>query len=250
VKVTLLAGWGQLIAKGHLRDIIAGSRRFQGERKSGMTDVEARAQERAHWAVFFRQWLKNPLRMASVVPSGQQLARRMVDAMPRGTRRVVELGAGTGVVTQALIRHGIATSDLLVVELNAALHALLKRRFPGVAVACSDARNLRELEALSPGIGRVDAVLSSLLAIPKDVQRDILASAFDVLRPGGVFIQYTYGLASPLDDGVARQLGLRCRSAGWAWRNLPPAQVFVYARASGTGTAGGTRPLGEQESQI
>jgi phosphatidylethanolamine/phosphatidyl-N-methylethanolamine N-methyltransferase len=197
-----------------------------------MTDVETSVREHAHWAIFFRQWLKNPLRMASVVPSGQQLARRMVNAMPQGTRRVIELGAGTGVMTQALIRHGIAASDLLVVELNEALHALLQRRFPGVAVACSDARHLRELVELSPDIGHVDAVLSSLglLAIPKDVQRDILASAFDVLRPGGVFIQYTYGLASPLDDSVAQQLGLRCRSTGWAWRNLPPAQVFVYTR--------------------
>jgi phosphatidylethanolamine/phosphatidyl-N-methylethanolamine N-methyltransferase len=213
-----------------------------------MTDVETGARERAHWAIFFRQWLKNPLRMASVVPSGQQLARRMVAAMPPDTRRVIELGAGTGVMTQALIRHGVARSDLLVVELNEALHALLQRRFPGVAVACSDARHLRELVEPASGAGRVDAVVSSLglLAIPKGVQHDILAAAFDVLRPGGVFIQYTYGLASPLDEGVARQLRLRCRSTGWAWWNLPPAQVFVYSKEPGTEAADGAHPAGKQ----
>jgi phosphatidylethanolamine/phosphatidyl-N-methylethanolamine N-methyltransferase len=185
--------------------------------------------------------------MASVVPSGQQLAMRMVAAMPPDTRRVIELGAGTGVMTQALIRHGVARSDLLVVELNKALHALLQRRFPGVAVACSDARHLRELVEPSPGVGRIDAVLSSLglLAIPKEVQRDIFAAAFDVLRPGGVFIQYTYGLASPLDEEVARQLGLRCRSTGWAWRNLPPAQVFVYSKEPGMEATDDVRSAGK-----
>lgn len=186
----------------------------------------------SHRGLFFRQWLKSPLRMASLVPSGRQLAQRMVAAMPMGAGRVVELGAGTGVMTQALFHHGVMGRNLLVVELNEAFHALLQRRFPEATVVCSDARHLRELVDASPIAGKVDAVLSSLglLAMPRDVQRDILRAAFDVMRPGGMFIQYTYGFSSPLVDSVAAELKLRCQSMGWAWRNLPPARIFAYSR--------------------
>jgi phosphatidylethanolamine/phosphatidyl-N-methylethanolamine N-methyltransferase len=187
------------------------------------------------WLTFFRQWLKDPMRTASVAPSGRQLVRMMVAALPAGARCVVELGAGTGVITEALVAGGIAPDRLLVVEMNTVLHAMLRRRFPAARVLCADARRLGELVGADGafGPGRVDAVLSSLglLAMPRTLQRDIVAAAFAVLRPGGVFVQYTYGLAGPLADEVLEQLGLRCESAGLAWRNLPPARVFVYTRA-------------------
>jgi phosphatidylethanolamine/phosphatidyl-N-methylethanolamine N-methyltransferase len=51
-----------------------------------------------------------------------------------------------------------------------------------------------------------------------------------VLRPGGVFVQYTYGLRSPLDEHVRKELRLRCERVGMVWRNLPPAQVYAYSR--------------------
>lgn len=205
--------------------------------KEGMMD-EVRAGATvslpAQWAVFFRQWLKNPLSMASVVPSGRQLAQLMAAALPRDAGCVVELGAGTGAITEALIRHGVAPGNMLVVEMNAVLHGMLEQRFPRAEVLCGDACQLHDLVDRSAGLasGQVDAVVSSLglLAIPRPVQRAILAGAFEVLKPGGVFVQYTYGLSGPLDRRIARQLGLVCRSAGWAWRNLPPARVFVYSR--------------------
>jgi phosphatidylethanolamine/phosphatidyl-N-methylethanolamine N-methyltransferase len=183
---------------------------------------------------FFRQWLKNPRSMASIFPSGRQLGRLMVAALPASSRHVVELGAGTGAITDALIKHGIPPQQLLAVEMNPVLHDVLAKRFPQLHLAHGDARHLADLVAQS-GIfvrNKVDAVFSSLgmLSMPKELQRDIVAAAFDVLHAGGVFIQYTYGLASPLDDEVRVKLGLRCASAGLAWRNLPPARVFVYTR--------------------
>lgn len=188
------------------------------------------------WLAFFRQWLKDPRRVASVAPSGRQLARMMAGALPRDACSVIELGAGTGAITEALIDDGIVPDRLLIVEMNAVLHRMLQRRFPGAHVACADARNLGELVECHAGFaaGGVDAVLSSLglLAMPIATQRDIVAAAFRVLRPGGVFVQYTYGLAGPLAEEVRWRLGLRCDQVGLAWRNLPPARVFVYTRAA------------------
>jgi len=66
--------------------------------------------------------------------------------------------------------------------------------------------------------------------MPASVQHDILAAAFEVLRPRGVFVQYTYGPSRPVAPQVCATLGLRARRHGWAWRNLPPARVYVYSR--------------------
>ncbi|OOG55552.1 hypothetical protein B0E48_12990 [Rhodanobacter sp. C03] len=190
---------------------------------------------RMRWLTFFRQWLKNPRSMASVAPSGRQLGALMAAALPSGVRHIVELGAGTGAITDAVVRHGIPQQQLLAVEMNPVLHELLARRFPQLHLAHGDARHLPELVDRSGAFvcGEVDAVLSSLglLSMPKELQHDILDAAFKVLRAGGVFIQYTYGLTSPLNDEVRQQLGLRSTSVGLAWRNLPPARVFVYTRS-------------------
>src|ERR1700753_11338 len=83
---------------------------------------------------FFRQWLKNPMAMAALSPSGQQLTRQMIAELPQDTRRVVDLGGGTGVFTRALLSHGIAADDLLVLELNDELFKHLRTRFPDAHV--------------------------------------------------------------------------------------------------------------------
>lgn len=190
---------------------------------------------RPHWLVFLGQWLKDPRRMASVTPSGRQLGRLMAAALPPDTQHVVELGAGTGAITQALLRHGIEPRSLLAVEMNPVLHRCLQRRYPETHAVCGDARHLGSLVQATGDLvpGQIDAVCSSLglLAMPHTLQHDILAAAFQVLRPDGVFIQYTYGFGHPLANNVSKKLGLTCRSTSLAWRNLPPARVHVYYRA-------------------
>jgi phospholipid N-methyltransferase len=184
--------------------------------------------------IFFRQWLRNPRAMASVSPSGRQLAREMVIRIPPQARRVIELGAGTGVFTRAVLEHGIAPADLLVVELNAELHRLLERRFPGVAVVHGDARDLRGIAGRTGFAltGEVDAIVSGLgfLAMRRGVQRAILDEVFTLLGPGRPLIQFTYAPRNPLPRALIDELGLEVRRAGFAWRNMPPAMVYVYVR--------------------
>src|SRR5690242_5882043 len=144
---------------------------------------------------FFREWLRNPFAMAAVSPSGRQLASLMMEQLPAGAERVVELGGGTGAFTRALLEHGIQPRNLLVVELNAALHQYLRERFPGVHVENGDARNVHEIAAGCGLLGEsdaVDAVVSGLglLSMSRNTQREILRSAFEVLSPRGRFIQF------------------------------------------------------------
>ena len=187
----------------------------------------------AGWT-FFRQWLKNPLRVAAISPSSRQLARQMMKQLPRHCRRVIELGGGTGVFTQALIDHGLAPAELLVLELNEELHQHLIRQFPHSRVVCGDAGNLRQI-AREHGFGedqRADAIISGLglLSMPRQTQQAILEAAFDSLQPEGRFVQFTYGPANPVAREVIEALELSTRRASFTWWNVPPATVYVYQR--------------------
>ncbi|HEY2346724.1 MAG TPA: methyltransferase domain-containing protein [Xanthomonadaceae bacterium] len=200
-----------------------------------MNDRADTTADRAHAWTFFRQWLKNPIKMASITPSGQQLAGMMMAELPTGARRVVELGGGTGVFTAALLKHGIAPQDLMVVELNPELSIHLQRLFPQARVVQGDARELARI-ATDNGFaegGPVDAIVSGLgmLSMPKTLQRDIVAAAFACIRPGGHFVQFTYGPAVPIAQDVVDALDLQARKGATAWRNLPPATVYVFTRS-------------------
>ena len=191
------------------------------------------ALRQTRWA-FFRQWLKNPLGVAAVSPSSPQLARQMIAALPPKASRLIELGGGTGAITSELLRHGIAAEDLLVLELNEAMHQTLRQRFPGLRLHLANAADVRRL-ALSSGFldaGPADAVVSGLglLSMPRALQREIVAEAFACLRPDGRFVQFTYGPASPVAREVLDELGLIGRRVSFTWWNVPPATVYVYER--------------------
>jgi phosphatidylethanolamine/phosphatidyl-N-methylethanolamine N-methyltransferase len=184
--------------------------------------------------LFFRQWLKNPLSIAALAPSGVQLAGMMTAELPHGAQRVIELGAGTGVFTRAMLDSGIVPDQLLVVELNEELYGHLRNQFPDAHVVCGNACDLTNLVTAGnfAGAGEVDAIVSGLglLNMSRDLQRSIMQSAFDVLKPGGSFIQFTYSPKPPLSRELLDELGITVRRGGFAWRNIPPASVFVFSR--------------------
>jgi len=187
-------------------------------------------------ALFFRLWLKDPFKIGAVAPSSRDLARAMANLVPESSHYpIVELGGGTGVVTQALLDRGIAPGNLIVVEREAALHDLLQHRFPEVRVVCGDAAHLGAL--LHPhGVSKVSAIVSGLplLVFRKSVQQEIVAAAFALLERGGPFIQFTYGPFSPLPR---KELGLIGRVRKRILNNLPPASIWVYQRATETRAA-------------
>ncbi|WP_119717742.1 class I SAM-dependent methyltransferase [Cognatilysobacter tabacisoli] len=188
---------------------------------------------------FFRQWLKNPLRTAALLPSSAELAAAMIAAMPDGVRRVIELGGGTGAITAALLDAGIDADDLLVLELNEELHAHLRARFPRVRAVLGDARSLERLadEAGYLAGGRADAIVSGLglLSMPPPLQQEILEAALACLRDDGVLVQFTYGPIAPVADAVAEALGLTVERGDFVLRNVPPATVYVYRHAGAPG---------------
>jgi Phospholipid N-methyltransferase len=95
---------------------------------------------------FIRSWLEKPLAIGAVKPSGKVLARTMAQYVdPDSDGPVIELGPGTGPVTQALVEQGVDPSRLVLVEFNAAFCRLLRARYPQATVVQGDAYGLRRL---------------------------------------------------------------------------------------------------------
>ncbi len=202
-----------------------------GSRRNG----DRSARDQALVWTFFRQWLKNPLSMAAVSPSSRELAQKMLRELPHGAKRVIELGGGTGVFTQAMLDQGIEADDLFVLELNEALHQHLRQRFPQARIVCGDARDLK-LHVERSGFadnGPADAVISGLglLSMPKTTQREILEAAFSLMSAHGRFIQFTYGPTNPVSREVMRELDLVSHRASFTLWNVPPASVYVVSRS-------------------
>ena len=183
---------------------------------------------------FFAQWLRNPRQVAAIAPSGTELVAAILDELPPGTRRVIELGGGTGAITRALLGSGIPDEGLLVLELNPSMHEQLARDFPRSSVLLGDAADLPRLARASGYLdaGPADAVVSGLglLGMERDMQARILRAAFECLRPDGAFVQFTYGPMSPIGDELRDELGLLARHGAFVLRNVPPATVWTYRR--------------------
>src|SRR6478672_11312051 len=127
--------------------------------------------EPAGKALFLKRWLRRPFAMGAVVPSGRLLAEAMacrtVSEIQGHDGHVIELGAGTGQVTKALLAAGIPGDRLALVERDPELAAFLRRHFRGPKIIEGDAARLPRLLA-AHGVDRVAAVVSSLplLSLP------------------------------------------------------------------------------------
>src|SRR5271170_3598367 len=90
--------------------------------------------------VFLREWFANPQRTGSVAPSSPQLAAAMSQWLPSDPESfVLELGPGTGAVTQALIEHGLREDRLVAIERNPKMARLLREKFPHAQIITGDA---------------------------------------------------------------------------------------------------------------
>jgi phosphatidylethanolamine/phosphatidyl-N-methylethanolamine N-methyltransferase len=177
-------------------------------------------------ALFLRRWLANPLQMGSVVPSSPALCRRVVQQVRRsGDEWVVELGAGTGVISRALLAGGVPAERLVVVEIVPSMAGHLRAILPGVEVIAGDARALPELLP-RPRHGRIGTVICGipLVLLPVLQQRRFI-DAMLAVAPGRGFLHYSYCATSPLPW---RKHGLAAKREAWTPLNLPPASVWRY----------------------
>jgi phosphatidylethanolamine/phosphatidyl-N-methylethanolamine N-methyltransferase len=178
---------------------------------------------------FLKTWIESPRLTGAVYPSSRFLARAMARAVGSiGEGLVVELGPGTGPVTKALIEEGVPAEQLVLVEYEASFCRLLGERFPGVTIVQGDAYALRRtLADLTDQ--PIRAIVSSLPLLNQPSARRValIDDVFTLMPPGGVFVQFTYGMASPIPRGAGAGR-FSARATAPIWLNVPPARVWTY----------------------
>jgi phosphatidylethanolamine/phosphatidyl-N-methylethanolamine N-methyltransferase len=178
---------------------------------------------------FLRSWIEKPLHMGAVMPSGRVLARTMAQYVDiKSSGPVVELGPGTGAITNALIERGVDQKRLVLVEYNPGFCALLRDRYPHAKVVQGDAYKLRDSlwDVLNVP---ASAVVSGLPLVTKPMltRLKLIRDAFLALAPGAPFVQFTYSVAPPIPKSLP---GVSTEASERIWMNLPPARVWVYRK--------------------
>jgi phosphatidylethanolamine/phosphatidyl-N-methylethanolamine N-methyltransferase len=185
----------------------------------------------ANSTVFLREWVVNPQRTGAVAPSSPQLGAAMARWLPRNPESyVLELGPGTGAVTDALLKRGLREDRIIAIEHNSTLARLLRKKFPCARIITGDAWQLDELlRDLPDPVVSVGAVISSLplLNFPKE-QADALAQKIRaVLEPRGRWVQYSYQIVKSRSRGAD---DFKLLASKIVWFNLPPARVSVFQK--------------------
>ncbi len=179
--------------------------------------------------LFFRRWLANPLQMGSIIPSSPALCAKIAKLVTLAEDEVVvELGAGTGVISRALLAHGVPPERLVVVEIVRDMADHLRSVLPGVNVICGDAFELSRAlpERLHGKVGTAICGIP-LVMLPLEQQQRFV-DAVESVAPGRGFLLYTYCITSPLPYG---KLNLTAKREAWTPLNFPPASVWRYRPA-------------------
>jgi phosphatidylethanolamine/phosphatidyl-N-methylethanolamine N-methyltransferase len=194
-------------------------RRFE-ERNGIRLDDEVR---------FIRSWFEKPLSIGAVTPSGRVLARAMASYVdPTAPGPVIELGPGTGPITEALVAQGVDPARLVLVEYDPTFCRLLRQRYPAATVVQGDAYSLKRLLG-GLGLPPASAVVSGLPLFTKPLKRrlKLLQDGLGLLAPAAPFVQFTYAAVAPIPRKLARA---RAEASERIWMNIPPARIWVYRR--------------------
>lgn len=159
----------------------------------------------SEYGTFFREFRRHFRDTGSIVPSSVFLARALASELraPRRPCRILEVGPGTGSVTDQILKHLLPGDRLELVELNCHFVSLLERRFN------QDARFRAHRHQTSlihsaveelPGDGIYDVIISGLPLNNFSVAqvRDIFRVYNRLLRPGGTLSYYEYALVRQL----------------------------------------------------
>jgi phosphatidylethanolamine/phosphatidyl-N-methylethanolamine N-methyltransferase len=194
--------------------------------------VKSEALARRRPLLFLRQYLRSPLKVGAIAPSGQRLARAMVEALaPEPGDLVVELGPGTGVFTRALLARGVAPERLVLIEFDRGFATQLRHDLPNVTVIHGDAKELTRILS-ARGHKGVKRIISGLpfRSLPKPEGAAIARAIGQVLEPGGILAQFSYFNIPPLPPEESQAAGLHGARGRIVLRNIPAAFVWRYSK--------------------
>lgn len=173
---------------------------------------------------FSLNFLRNPLRNASIVPSSAAATRAMLQGIDfSAVASVVELGPGTGVFTREIVKRCRPDTKLLLIELEESYVRILRREFGArVMIEQANAHRLDELLA-KHDIQKVSLIVSGLpVSLPESMAEELLLSIKAHTTRGTIFRFFTYN--PPFMRRAYKNLPVR--KIALVLKNFPPLWVY------------------------
>ena len=181
--------------------------------------------------LFLQELVNRPRQVGAILPSSKKLAVAMARWLPpQRDAYVLELGPGTGVVSEALLERGLREDRLIAIEMSPKMADHLRQRFPRAHIITGDAFQLDILlKQHVPQAENISVVFSSLplLNFEPHIADDLARKIRALLPPQGKLIQYSYDVGNKQPKAAAH---FRHVASDLIWLNLPPARVSVYQK--------------------
>jgi len=183
--------------------------------------------------LFLKRFLANPGIVGALLPSSPALCREITDKINiEGSEAVVELGPGTGVITDEILARLNPQAKFIAIELDEKLYQSLRRNRPHLNIINDTAENLPEIMKAAE-IKHLNTIVSGLpwAAFPEKMQLGILNAIVNSLCDGGYFTTFAYlqGLLLPAGKRFKKLLKETFRDVNISrvvWKNFPPAIVY------------------------
>ncbi len=173
---------------------------------------------------FAWNFLCHPVRNASLIPSSTFASKAMLHGIDfSSVQTVVELGPGTGVFTEEILKRCKPSTKVLLIELERDYVTLLQRKFGNRVVVENASAHLLDSILAKHGITKVDLIISGLpFSLPHEVKEQLFASLCAHTKRGTQYRFFTYN--PPLMKRV--YAGLPIHKISFVSRNLPPLWVY------------------------
>lgn len=180
---------------------------------------------------FFMQFLRSPGKTGSICPSSRFLSHTIANmALENNTSHglIVDLGAGSGIISRTLLEYGVPPERILAVDISEYFKKVFNKHCPDLELYIGDARNLSKIISTYFPALPIQAIISSLPLrnMSNKIISEIMLEISSIIhKKGGILIQYTYALWM---HSLLEQFGFIAIEKKYVFLNIPPAYVEKY----------------------
>ena len=176
--------------------------------------------------IWLKNWIRYPMVLGAVLPTQRFASDLMASEVNSSSKIIVELGAGTGHITNSILNKGINEDDLILVEINKEFSEILKNKFPKAQIYSEDAISFFE-NFPKRFNKKIDIIISGipLVSLDKNTRNKICEMSVNNLSESGKFFQITYFIRCSFPNEIIKKYKLSKKLKGFTPFNIPPAFI-------------------------
>lgn len=199
--------------------------------KAGFSNTSATVAQTPHVArdiwkergLFLFNFIKNPVRNASVVPSSKAAGKAILSGIDWSkVETIVELGPGPGTFTREVLAQCKAGTNVILIDLEETYIHLLRQQFGHKVEAVHDSAHRMNEILEEMNLPKADLIISSLPFLQKQIHQKIFKAILKQTDQGAIYRFFTY--MPPVMKWHYRDLPLH--KVKFVLKNIPPMWIY------------------------